>query len=73
MIRPLLFKGSYELVVLDKLVKASNLRWLSKKLHIGGVQFLYDFGVHTVRRNDRKIANNEQDEEFLRHHHIQEG
>ncbi|MCF8056754.1 MAG: hypothetical protein K9K37_08955, partial [Desulfocapsa sp.] len=33
-----------------------DFRWISKKLHIGGVQFFYHFGVHTVRRNDRKIV-----------------
>ena len=43
---------------LDKLVKrySEAPRWLWKKLHIGGVQYFYYFGVHTVRRNDRNIA-----------------
>ena len=30
--------------------------WIRKKLHIGSVQFFYYFGVHVVRRNDRKIV-----------------
>jgi hypothetical protein len=42
---------------------------MRQKLHIGGVQFFYYFGVHAVRRNDTKNCNNEQDEEFLRRHH----
>jgi len=42
-------------VINDKLVKTS-IRWISKKLYIGGVQFFYYFGVHMVRRNDRKIV-----------------
>jgi hypothetical protein len=49
--------------------KNLNSRWISKKLHIGGVQFFYYFGVHTVRRNDTKNCYNEQDEAFLRRHH----
>ncbi len=43
-------------LLVDKVVKTSISRWISKKLHIGGVQFFYYFGVHKVRRNDRKIA-----------------
>jgi hypothetical protein len=29
---------------------------MRQKLHIGGAQFFYYFGVHAVRRNDRKIV-----------------
>ena len=36
--------------------KNLNIKWISKKLHIGGVQFFYYFVVHKVRRNDRKIV-----------------
>ena len=32
----------------------------SEKLHIGGVHFFYYSGVHTVRRNDRKIVTTNQ-------------
>jgi hypothetical protein len=48
--------------------KNLNFRWISKKFHIGGVRFFYYFGVHTVRRNDTKNCNNEQNEGFLRRH-----
>jgi len=46
----------YEFISNDNLVKTKNSRWISKKLHIGGVQFFYYYGVHKVRCNDRKVV-----------------
>ncbi len=35
----------YEIINQDKLVKTSNLRWLSKKLYMRGAENFYYFGV----------------------------
>ena len=35
----------YDAIRIDKLVKTYNSRWLSKKLHMRGAYFLFNFGV----------------------------
>ncbi len=34
--------------MVDELIKNLDSRWISKKIHFGGVQFFYYFGVHMV-------------------------
>ncbi len=43
MVRAIILK-SYRFFY-DKLVKNKNLGWLSKKLHMRGAYFFFDFGV----------------------------
>ena len=51
-------------VTVDKFVKRSNWRWLSKKLHMRGAHFLFDFGVLGVRRNQIKNVATKQMKNF---------
>jgi len=65
-------------ILMDKQVstlKNQGINSDSEKLHIGGapqghflrgVQFFYHFGVHRVRRNDRKIVTTNQVSESTR-------
>ncbi len=47
--------GFYKATIIDELVKSSNLKWLSKKLHKRGVRSFKLFRRTIVRRNDLKI------------------
>ena len=59
-------------LLVDNLVKTSNLRWLSKKLHIRGASIFYHFGVlgyvvmieNWYPKSTSCGAHNEGDEEF---------